>query len=93
MIVGSLWVSLRLAGSRNLKDKRQILRSLLDRCRRLGVSAAEVGDQELWGNAELGFAIASSSRAQAEAVLRQVLALIEERVDVADADLRLDDQS
>lgn len=93
MIVGSLCVSLRLDGSRNLKDKRQILRSLLDRCRRLGVSAAEVGDQELWGNAELGFAIATSSRAQAEAVLRQVLALIEERVDVSDVDLRLDDQS
>src|SRR5437588_460395 len=43
MIVGSLKARLLVRGSRSLKDKRQVVRSVLDRVRhQFGVAAAEV---------------------------------------------------
>lgn len=47
MFVGVLRLVLHLPGSRSLKDKRQIVRSLKDRVRsRLHLSVAEVGDPD-----------------------------------------------
>ncbi|TLM69371.1 MAG: DUF503 domain-containing protein [Deltaproteobacteria bacterium] len=62
MVVGVLRVELRLEAVRSLKEKRGLVQKILARCRnRFPVSAAEVGDQDLWGNAVLGFAMVSSS--------------------------------
>jgi uncharacterized protein len=78
VVVGALCVSLRLDGCRSLKDKRQILRSLLDRMRReFRVAAAETGDHELWGNAEIGVSYVSTSPTHAESVLQHVLDLLD----------------
>lgn len=58
MTVGVLRVCLRLEGCRSLKDKRQILRSLLEGLRQdYKASVAEVGDHDLWGSAEIGVAV------------------------------------
>ena len=44
MVVGTLHDRLLVRGSRTLKDKRQVVRSILDRLRnQFNVSAAEVG--------------------------------------------------
>ena len=78
MVVGTLCACLRLEGCRSLKDKRQIVRSLLERLRNtFQVAAAEVDDQELWGNATIGVACVSASKAHAESVLQKVLDLID----------------
>jgi uncharacterized protein len=43
--------------SRSLKEKRSVIRHILDTARnRYGVSASEVQFQDLWQRAELGFA-------------------------------------
>lgn len=56
-----LSVELVIESSRSLKDKRAVVRSLLDTARhRFAVSAAEVGRHEKWGRAELGFAVVAS---------------------------------
>lgn len=79
MVVGVLRIDLRLEGCRSLKDKRRILRSLVDRSRRLsGASISEVGDQNLWGNAEIGAAVVSPSQAVAESGLARVRQIFEE---------------
>lgn len=89
MIVGALEVSLRLEGCRSLKDKRRIVRSLLDRLRHdLHLSVAEVGDNDLWGNAEIGIACVSGSVVQVEAVLQQALAMVDGCADVTVQDQR-----
>ncbi len=78
MIVAAMEVSIRLEGCRSLKDKRQILRSLMDKARRdFHVSIAEVGDQQLWGNACIGVAAVSNNSQQAESVLQRVLDLFD----------------
>lgn len=61
-MVGTLFLRLHLPEARSLKDKRQVVSSLLGRLRsRYGVSAAEVGDQETWQRASLGVACVSAS--------------------------------
>ncbi len=70
--------------SRTLKEKRQIIKSLLARARQtFNVAAAEVDLQEAWGSASLGFVTVSPSRAYAVGLLERLEEWIErERPDV-----------
>lgn len=78
MIVGTLEIALRLEGCRSLKDKRKIIRSLLDHLRRdFHASAAEVGDHDLWANATLGVAIVGSNSGTVESALQKIIDVID----------------
>ncbi|HWA81860.1 MAG TPA: DUF503 domain-containing protein [Fimbriimonadaceae bacterium] len=78
MVVGSMELQLRLEGCESLKDKRQILRSLLDRARRdFNVAVAEVDDHDLWGNATIGVACVSNDAHHAESILQRVADLFD----------------
>ena len=60
-------VAIRIPDSHSLKDRRQVVRSLLAVVRdRFHVSAAEVGGQDTWQRATLGFAIVASEARIAE---------------------------
>jgi len=60
--VAAMILDVRLPGSRSLKEKRSVLRPLLERLqRRFGVSVAEVSHQDLWQRAALGVAVVSGS--------------------------------
>jgi uncharacterized protein YlxP (DUF503 family) len=73
VFVLALEVELHLNESRSLKAKRQVVKSLLDGARqRYRVSAAEVGGQDLWQRATLGFAVVASSQQQATQVIDEV---------------------
>lgn len=73
MHVAALRVDLRIGHARSLKDKRQVIRSMLDGARRrFGVSASEVGAQDSWQRAVLGFAVVASSARRADEVLDSV---------------------
>lgn len=72
MFVAAVKLQLRIEGARSLKDKRRVLRSLLDRARRdLGVGAAEVDDQNLWNVASVGACAVSASRNVAREAVRR----------------------
>ncbi len=77
MIVGLLEANLHLPGSRSLKDKRQVMRSLKDRLKNLGFSVAETGDHELWGNLMIGASITAAIRSEAEARLDRAVEMLE----------------
>ena len=60
MVTISVVLTLYLPAAHNLKEKRAVVRSLVERMRaRLDVSAAEVGAQDLTQRAEVGFAVVS----------------------------------
>lgn len=83
MVVGTLELQLRIDGSYSLKDKRRVLRSILDRARNdFHVSIAEVDDQDLWNSAVLGVAVVSNDPIQAEAVLQTVIDMVDSRPEV-----------
>jgi uncharacterized protein YlxP (DUF503 family) len=73
MFVLALEVDLHLAEARSLKDKRSVVKSLVDGSRRrYGVAAAEVGFQEQWQRSMLGFAVVASSERHATEVIDEV---------------------
>jgi uncharacterized protein YlxP (DUF503 family) len=77
MVIGVLRLDLRLHGPQNLKQKRSVIQKVLARCRnRFPASCAEVGHQDLWQRAQLGFAIVSSS----EQVISPILSRIEDEI-------------
>jgi uncharacterized protein YlxP (DUF503 family) len=82
MVVGTLKIGLRLDGCFNLKDKRRIVRSLLDHAHRdFQVAAAETADTELWNQATIGIAYVSNQATHVEKVLSKVETLFTSRPD------------
>ena len=73
MYVAALAVELHLPDVHSLKQKRAIVKPVLEGARhRHHVSAAEVGRQDVWQRASLGFAVVSSSERQAITVLDEL---------------------
>jgi len=78
MVVGVLTVDLLVVDSNSLKDKRQVIKSLLDVIRnRFNVSAAELGELDIWRRAVIGVACISNDKKTANTVLNRVLGNIE----------------
>lgn len=74
MVVGVMRLDLHLLSCFSIKDKRKILRSLIDRARvRFHVAIAEVGDNDIWGRAQVGASVVSNDRQHANSVLNKVL--------------------
>ena len=72
-MVLALSVELHLPGCRSLKDRRGAVKPILDGARhRYRISAADVGYQDKWQRARLGFAVVSPSVGQAREVMDQV---------------------
>jgi len=79
MIVGAAAVELIIHGSRSLKEKRGVVRSICQRVRnRFDVSVAEVGGQGTWTRALLGFATVGSDARVVRRVLDQVIDFVED---------------
>jgi uncharacterized protein YlxP (DUF503 family) len=84
MVVGSMEMQLRLEGCNSLKDKRRVLRSIMDRVRHeFNVAISEVEDQDLWGNATIGVACVSNDARHAESVLQHVVDAFDDYVSVS----------
>lgn len=66
----ALTVDLRLPDCHSLKEKRSVVRTVLDGARnRYRVAAAETDHQDRWQRAELGFASVAPSPGQATEVV------------------------
>jgi uncharacterized protein len=92
MFVGAARITLHLPASQSLKDKRQVVRSLLARLRNeFGVSAAEVDTQDKRQLATLGLASVSGTAQHAEEILDHAVRYIEEtRPDVEISDVQVE---
>ncbi len=78
MHVGTLTVTIYLAEGSSLKDKRQMIKSLVETTRRkFNVSIAEVDDLDVWRRATLGVACVSNDAAHVNRVLDKVLDYME----------------
>ena len=78
MVVGVCQISLSLPGVTSLKAKRSIVRKVLDRTsNRFNVSVAEIGYQDVHRRSLLGFAVISTDRRHANAMLDSIAAFVE----------------
>jgi uncharacterized protein YlxP (DUF503 family) len=78
MIVGVCRLTLSIPGSYSLKDKRRVVKSLVERIRhRYNVAAAEVDEHEIWNAAVIGVSCVSTSGAHAHEILDHVVAFVD----------------
>lgn len=74
MITGTAELNFVIHGCNSLKEKRGIVRSIIDRTKNKYVTAiAEVGKNDLQRYGQLGLAVVSNSRRDAESKLREIL--------------------
>ena len=79
MIVGAAAVEIRIHGSRSLKQKRGVVRSISQRVRnRFNLSVAEVGGWGRWQFAVLGLAAMGSDAVVVRRMLDRALEFIED---------------
>ncbi|NLY76140.1 MAG: DUF503 domain-containing protein [Firmicutes bacterium] len=70
-------LTLFIPGALTLKDKRQIIQSMIARIRKLNVSVAEIGYQDQWQRSRLGMAVVSNSNAFLDSIEAEIIKLIE----------------
>jgi hypothetical protein len=79
MIVGAAVVELHVHGSQSLKQKRGVVRSIVQRVRnRFNVSIAEIGGQDTWQRALLGIAATGNDHRYVRGLLDRSLAFVED---------------
>jgi uncharacterized protein len=89
--VAAFEVGIRIPESHSLKDRRQVVRSVLSVAReRFRVSAAEVGGQDTWQRATLGFAVVASEARIVEETIDELERYLWSRpeLEVLDAEVR-----
>lgn len=93
MNYGVLRLDLRLNSTNSLKDKRSIVRKLIEKVRHAyTVSVNEVGDHDLIGNSVIGVSLTGRDALEVEKVLQQILRIVEEnpQVEVYDSVILID---
>jgi uncharacterized protein YlxP (DUF503 family) len=78
MIVGVVNFELHLPESRSLKDKRRVVKSLIDRIfQRYRVSIAETGFHELHQRAEISIAVVTQKEADLQKMMEHIRDLLD----------------
>ena len=71
-------MKIHIPGSRSLKDKRSVVKSLLMRLQKqFNISIAEVGDHDLWQMTTIGIACVSNHTDRVDEVISAAISLIE----------------
>jgi uncharacterized protein YlxP (DUF503 family) len=78
MIVGISSFELHLHSSRSLKDKRRVVKSLVDRIhQRFRVSVAETDFHDLHQRAEITMAVVTNGEGEMENLMEEIRSLVE----------------
>ena len=90
MIVSMIQLIFEIPDSFNLKEKRQVIRSVKDKLqRRFHMSAAEVDLQDSLRFAQIGGALVSNSKSFGETVMNKALEMIENDISVRIYDVKI----
>jgi hypothetical protein len=78
MVIGVCRLHLRIPENHSLKEKRHVVRKLIDRVRhRFNVSISEVDDNDLWQRAQIGFCTVGNDRRFVNSSLDKIIDFIE----------------
>jgi uncharacterized protein YlxP (DUF503 family) len=82
MIVGISSFELHLPSSRSLKDKRRVVKSLVDRIhQRFRVSIAETDFHDLHQRTEISMAVVTNGEAEMENLMEEVRSLVDSQTE------------
>lgn len=83
MFVEANSITLRIFDSFSLKDKRSVVKSILQKTRnRFNASVSEVADHDLLNQATIGIAVVSNSSRLNQQVFDSIITFIEENYEV-----------
>lgn len=79
MFVAVARLTLQIAEAKSLKDKRQVLRKVVDRVKaRFNASIAEVAENDVWHKAVVGLAVVGNDRRHVNEQVDKIIHFIEE---------------
>lgn len=92
MIIASCMITLQLEAVFSLKEKRRILKSILNRLpQKFNVAVAEVDHQDVWGTAVIGLVTVGNDAARLHSQLQKAVIWLEkQRPDVPIADYEIE---
>ncbi|EGY79349.1 protein of hypothetical function DUF503 [Peptoniphilus indolicus ATCC 29427] len=79
MVIVGCKVKLRIFSTNSLKEKRRILKSLIQKMQSKfkNISIAEVGDNDLWQSAVIGIAVVSNDSKHADKIINKCVDYID----------------
>ncbi|MGI6621821.1 MAG: DUF503 domain-containing protein [Clostridiaceae bacterium] len=78
MFIGVLKASLYLSEPQSLKDKRRIIKSLIEKLNnKFNLAVAETGNLDSWNNSELGIVCISNEAAHSDRMIASAISFIE----------------
>lgn len=92
MIIGSCRIKLILYDSNSLKDKRQVIKSLIERLKsRFNISIGEVDLNDSWKTSVIGFACVTNDVNHANQILSNVIKFIDgdNRVEILEQEIEI----
>jgi len=90
MIVSMIQIIFEIPDTANIKEKRRVIKSVLEKMRkRYNLSAAEVDLNDSLSFAQIGGAIVSNSKAFGETVLQKAFDMIEKETHVRIQDMKI----
>ena len=92
MVVGVGIVDIFIIESRSLKEKRGILRRIIKRTQnKFNISIAEVGAQNSWKRARIGFSVIGNDRSFVNSMMDTIMRYIEELglADIVNTDMEI----
>jgi uncharacterized protein YlxP (DUF503 family) len=79
MVIAWARIGLRNPAIRSLKEKRHALRGTMEKLGRAkSIAVSEVGDHDMWGNADIAVAVVAESTGHAETTLQGAISTFEE---------------
>lgn len=85
MIVGTCEIEIIIYEANSLKEKRQVIKSIIERIKtRFNASAAEVGYNDLWNRSIIGVAVVSNKKALCESMISKIIDFVDndDRVEI-----------
>ncbi len=92
MIIGTCEVEVALYEVNSLKEKRQIIKSIIGRTQsRFNVSIAEVGMNDIWRRGNIGFACVTTSTKHANQMINNIVKFFENdnRIEIIKFDIAI----
>lgn len=92
MIIGSCVVEFTIYDSNSLKDKRHVLKSIIEKLKsKFNISVAEVGLNDKWNHGLIGFVCVTNSSSHANQIISKVLNYIDDdmRIEVVNSEIEI----
>lgn len=92
MIIGTCVVEFIVYDANSLKDKRQVMKSLIGKLKsKFNISVAEIDLNDTWRNGVIGFACVTNDTIHANQMISNVLKFIESdvRIEVTNSEIEI----